>query len=93
MPDPCFAIEAVVSQRINATIGPFHRDPLHVTPVQTVIASKNYSTLQEEAAIGHVAPHVEADFFPSVNGQPDPLQLHVQDPPLRHQSVQHPMPY
>jgi hypothetical protein len=35
--------------------------------------------LQEEAAISHLAPHVEADLFPGINGQPDPLELHVRD--------------
>ena len=79
MADPCFAIEVVVSQRIDAAVGPLHRDPLHIAPVEAVIAGEDLGPLQEEAAISHLAPHVEADLFPGINGKPDPLELHVRD--------------
>ena len=92
MADPRLAVEVVVSQCIDAAVGPLHGDPLHVAPVKAVIAGKDLGPLQEEAAISNLAPHVETDLFPSVNRQPNPLQLHAQDPPSRCQSVQHPTP-
>ena len=79
MPDPCFAVQVVVSQCIDAAIGPLHRDPLHVAPVKAVIAGEDLGPLQEEAAISHLAPHVAVDLLPGINGQPDPLELHVRD--------------
>ena len=82
MANPCLAVQVVVSQCIDATVRPLHRDPLHVSAIKAVVAGEDHGPVQEEAAIGHLAPHVEADLLPSINWQPDPLQLHAQDPPL-----------
>jgi|GEM_PF-6518566 len=67
MANPCLAVQVVVSQCIDAAVGPFHRDPLHVPAIKAVVAGKDHGPLQEEAAIGHLTPHVEADLFPSIN--------------------------
>lgn len=89
---PCFAVQVVIRKCIDATVGPLTRDPLHVAPIKPVITSEDDGALQGVAFIWHLAPHVEADLFPGVNGQPNPLQLHALDPPLHRRFVQRPMP-
>ena len=91
MADPCLSVEVVVGQCVDAAVGPLLRDPLHVSPVKAVVAGKNRRSLQEETPIGNLSPHVEADLFPGVNRQPNPLQLHWQDPRIRCQFVPRPM--
>lgn len=68
MANPCLAVQVVVSQCIDAAVGPLNRDPLHVPAIKAVVAGEDHGTLQEEAAIGHLAPHVEVDLFPAING-------------------------
>lgn len=92
MSDPRFSVEVVVRQRVKAAVGPLVCDPLHVLPVKAVIASEGDRSLQEEAPIGHLPPHVEVDFLPLVNWQPDPLQRHVLNPRLRRRSALRPKP-
>lgn len=80
MTNPRLAVEVVVGQCIDAAVRPLDRDPLHVAAIKTVIAGEDHCTLQGNAPAWHIAPHVEMDFFPGINRQPDPLELHVQDP-------------
>lgn len=64
---PCLSVEVVVRQCIDAAVWPLSRDSLHVSPIKAVIACENDRSLQEEAPISNLSPHVETNLFPSVN--------------------------